>query len=47
MLAKEEIFEALITWNYWDRPLPGTVNRPVYPESRVKRTLFNAYSQVL
>ena len=36
MLSKEEIFEALTTWNYWDRLLPETVSRPVY-ENEIAR----------
>ncbi|MDY0213901.1 MAG: AAA family ATPase, partial [Desulfuromonadaceae bacterium] len=30
MLSKEEIFEALTSWNYWNSPLPETVHRPAY-----------------
>jgi len=30
MLSKEEIFEALTAWNYWQRPLPPTVSRQAY-----------------
>lgn len=37
MLSKEEVFEALITWNYWDRPLPETVSRPVYEKEMARK----------
>ena len=37
MLRKEEIFEALTTWNYWDRPLPETVSRPVYEKEIARK----------
>ena len=36
MLSKEEIFEALAEWNYWDRPLPETVARQDY-EAEIAR----------
>jgi uncharacterized protein len=36
MLSKEEIFETLTEWNYWDTPLPETVSRPVY-EKKITR----------
>lgn len=36
MLSKEEIFEALAEWNYWDRPLPETVARQDY-EAEITR----------
>ncbi len=39
MLSKEEIFEALTTWNYWDRPLPATVSRPVYEKEMVRKAM--------
>lgn len=36
MLSKEEIFETLTEWNYWDNPLPKTVSRPAY-EKKIAR----------
>ncbi len=38
MLNKEEIFEALAIWNYWDKPLPQTVSRPVYEAEIAKKS---------
>ncbi|MCK5506428.1 MAG: ATP-binding protein [Thermodesulfovibrionia bacterium] len=37
MLSKEEIFEALTTWNYWDKPLPKSVSRPVYEKEIARK----------
>jgi len=37
MLSKEQIFEALTTWNYWDRPWPATINRPVYEKEIIRK----------
>ena len=37
MLNKEEIFEVLSDWNYWDRPLPTTVARPQYEEEIARK----------
>ena len=28
MLSKEELFEVLLDWNSWDKPLLATVSRP-------------------
>lgn len=39
MLSKEEIFEALTAWNYWDRPLPETVSRPVYEKEIARKAV--------
>jgi len=40
MLSKEEVFEALTTWNYWDSPLPETVSRPVYEKEIAVVSIF-------
>ena len=37
MLNKEEIFEILATWNYWDKPLPPTVARPRYEKEIARK----------
>ena len=37
MLSKEEIFETLTEWNYWDNPLPETVSRPVYEREVIRK----------
>ena len=37
MLSKEEIFEVLLDWNYWDKPLPATVSRPLYENEMAKK----------
>ena len=37
MLTKEEIFEVLTDWNYWDRPLPATVIRQSYEEEIARK----------
>ena len=37
MLSKEEIFETLTDWNYWDNPLPETVSRPVYEKEIIRK----------
>ena len=37
MLSKEEIFEALNEWNYWDNPLPVTVARPRYEKEITRK----------
>lgn len=36
MLSKEDVFEALSSWNFWDRPFPDTISRPVY-EKEISR----------
>lgn len=36
MLSKEELFEALADWNFWDKPLPKTVARHDY-ETEIAR----------
>lgn len=36
MLSKEEIFEVLADWNFWDKSLPTTVTRPDY-ENEIAR----------
>ncbi|MEA3545961.1 MAG: AAA family ATPase, partial [Thermodesulfobacteriota bacterium] len=38
MLRKEEIFEILATWNYWDKPLPQTVSRPAYEKEIARKS---------
>lgn len=38
MLKKEEIFEILATWNYWDKPLPQTVCRPAYEKEIARKS---------
>jgi len=38
MLSKEEIFEALTSWNYWDRALPETVSRPAYEKEIARKS---------
>ncbi len=37
MLNKEEIFEVLSDWNYWNKPLPTTVARPQYEEEIARK----------
>lgn len=37
MLSKEEIFEVLTTWNYWNRPMPETIRRPAYEMQIVRK----------
>ncbi len=37
MLSKEEVFEALAAWNYWDSPLPETVSRPDYEKEIARK----------
>ncbi len=37
MLSKEEIFEVLLDWNFWDKPLPATVSRPLYENEMAKK----------
>ncbi len=37
MLSKEEIFETLAEWNYWDKPLPKTVSRAVYEKEIARK----------
>ncbi len=37
MLNKEEIFEALSDWNYWNRPLPETIPRPRYEKEIARK----------
>ncbi|MCK4378900.1 MAG: ATP-binding protein, partial [Deltaproteobacteria bacterium] len=39
MLSKEEIFEVLSDWNYWDRPLPVTISRPRYEEDMARKAV--------
>jgi len=39
MLSKEEIFEVLSDWNYWDRPLPATISRPRYEEDMARKAI--------
>jgi len=38
MLSKEEIFEALTSWNYWNSPMPETVPRPAYEMQIMRKT---------
>jgi len=38
MLSKEELFETLADWNYWDKSFPETVNRPVYEKEIARKT---------
>ncbi len=38
MLNKEELFETLADWNYWDKSFPETVNRPVYEKEIARKT---------
>lgn len=37
MLSKEEIFEILTDWNYWDGPLPETVSRGGYEKEIARK----------
>ncbi len=37
MLSKEEIFEVLLDWNFWDKPLPVTVSRPGYEDEIARK----------
>lgn len=37
MLSKEQIFEVLTDWNFWDKPLPDTVNRQDYEKEIAKK----------
>jgi len=37
MLSKEEIFEVLSDWNYWNRTLPATVSRPGYEKEMARK----------
>ncbi len=37
MLSKEEVFEALSSWNFWDRSFPVTVSRPAYEKEIARK----------
>ena len=37
MLTKEEIFEVLLDWNFWDKPFPSSFSRPYYEDEMMKK----------